>query len=64
MAYQNTTKFERFTPMLSQITLEGDKIVDVKKFFNNMNVVMMTAFSLMIFFPEYTSLVATFDSED
>ena len=30
MAYHHTTEFERFTPILSQITLGGDKIVDIK----------------------------------
>ena len=60
LAYQNN-KFERFAPMLSQVKLGGDKIADVKRFYNNINVVMMTTLSSMHFLPEYKALTDTFD---
>ena len=60
LAYQNS-KFERFAPMLSQVKVGGDKIADVKRFYNNINVVMMTTLSSMHFLPGYKALTDTFD---
>ena len=62
LAYQNN-KFERFVIKISQVKLGWDKIADVKSFYNNSNVVMMTALSSVHFLSEYTALTDTFGPE-
>ena len=59
--YDTNTKFGTFSPLLSPIRLEGDKIPDIKKFYEEINVTLMTTLSSMFFLPEYKDLSSTFD---
>jgi hypothetical protein len=51
--YDTNTKFGTFSPLLSPIRLEGDKILDIKKFYEEINVTLMTTLSSMLCLPEY-----------
>ena len=59
--YENTAKFALLAPLLSPIKLDGDKMMDIKKFYEEINVAMMTTLSTMIFLPDYKDLTSSFD---
>ena len=59
--YSVNTKFGTFSPLLSPIRLEGDKMMDIKKFYEEINVTLMTTLSSMVCLPEYKDLSSTFD---
>ena len=55
------TKFGTFAPLLFPIKLEGDKMMDIKKFYEEINVTLMTTLSSMVCLPEYKELTSAFD---
>ena len=59
--YDAHAKFGSFSPLLSNIKLEGDKMLDIKKFYEEINMTLMTTLSSMTCLPEYKELTATFD---
>ena len=59
--YENTVKFSSLVHLLSPIKLDGDKMMDIRKFYEEINVAMMTSLSTMTFLPGYKDLTISFD---
>ena len=47
--YDTNTKFGMFSPLLSTIKLEGVKVLDIKRFYEKINVILMTTLSSMFY---------------
>ena len=61
--YQSSSKFSKFAPMIQQINLQGDKISNVRQFYENIDVTIMTSLSTMKFLPEYKDLTTYYVPE-
>ena len=59
--YDSNTKFGTLSSLLSPIRLDGDKMLDIKKFYEKINVTLMTTLSSMFCLPQYKDLTSTFD---
>ena len=59
--YQSTGQFTRLPNLLHSIVLKGDTIMEVKQFYNSINMAMMTSVAAMTFFPAYEMLTKGFD---
>ena len=59
--HDSNAKFGTFSPLLSSIRIEGDNMLDVKKFYEELNVTLMTTLSSMFCLPEYKDLTSIFD---
>ena len=59
--YQNQMLFNQLPTLLKTISLTGDSITNVKQFYNNINMALMTSVSVMKFFSTYEYLTIQFD---
>ena len=49
-AYQSNFNFAKYSQMLAQVQLQGESIIEVKQFYENIDVAIMTSLSVMKFF--------------